>query len=125
MALLDEIKNRLATCGYVATDEDSAAINYAIGKATETLQNKINTVIPDGLHYVHVDMCAGMFLSDKWANGPLVINGSTLAPAPKSINIGDTSVTYGDDATNRFATMLNGMLSPSESLIVRYRKMVW
>ena len=125
MALLDDVKARIAMCGYAVTDADSAALDYAIGRATENLQNRINTDIPDGLHYVHVDMCAGMFLSDKWANGPLTINGTAIAPMPKNIKIGDTSVDFGDSNVDRFASMLSGMIHPPDGQIIRYRKMVW
>ena len=74
MDIRADVEARLKALGYedVTSEEDQAAITYAINRASEQITANINrSEVPEGLKYTWVDMTAGMFLYDKKAAGTL------------------------------------------------------
>ncbi len=122
---------KLAGLGYEVTDTAEAAIAYSVSRAAESIKIQINrTEIPDGLHHVHVDMAAGLFLRDKKAVGQLDGFFDFASPA-KSISEGDVSVTFAGASEGslspeaRFDAMLNRMINPPQSVFAAFRRLKW
>lgn len=129
MDILAAVTARLAALGYTVTDADSIALDYNIKKAETSLKVSTNQrEVPEGLFYVWADMAAGYFLTDKKTTGALAGLYDFDAPA-KSISEGDTSVTFAIADTgsfeDQFDAMLTKMVTPSEDLIMAFRRLVW
>jgi hypothetical protein len=120
-----DVTARLASLGYAVTEADEWIINFAIEKVTWTIRNECNlTEIPDGLHYIAVDMVCGEVLYSKKGSGQL--DELDVDAAVKSIKEGDTQVTY---AIADNGVTLDGLImtlrEAGRSEFVTYRRLVW
>lgn len=121
-----DVLKRLESLGYTATDSDAWMISFSIQKVENDVKSSCNTSsIPDGLYYVAIDMICGNFLFSKKQSGSL--EGFNLEQAIKSVQTGDTNVTFGDDGSTekRFDSLLSFLMNNGRGDFVSYRKIKW
>lgn len=104
--MLDDVKKRLESFGYTVTDADAWVLDFIIKKVENHIKNQCNTsTVSEGLYEIAVDMAVGEFLLGKKNIGQLT--GFDLDAAIKSIQEGDTNITYAFG---------NGSMTPEERL---------
>lgn len=60
--MLERVKTRLQSFGYVLQDGDEVILIFSIEKVTNTIKNDCNvSEIPDGLMNIAIDMAVGEF----------------------------------------------------------------
>lgn len=129
--MLDKVKERLTSFGYVLEDGDDALLSFAIEKAENTIKNDCNlSSIPDGLLHIAVDLAAGEFLTVKKVFSPDSIAGLDLEMAVKQIQTGDTNTVFavgegGLTPEQRLDAFLNALLSSTRGEFSCYRKIRW
>ena len=97
MTMLDDVKKRLETFGYVIVDGDAWVLGFIIQKIENHIKSQTNlNEIPIPLHQNAVDMVVGEFLLSKKRVGQLT--GFDLDTAIKSIQEGDTTITFALDS---------------------------
>ncbi|WP_438349929.1 hypothetical protein ACP8HI_04465 [Paenibacillus sp. FA6] len=95
--MLDDVKKRLETFGYVIVDGDAWVLGFIIQKIENHIKSQTNlNEIPIPLHQNAVDMVVGEFLLSKKSVGQLT--GWDLDTAVKSIQEGDTNITFALDS---------------------------
>ena len=124
MQIYEEATARIAMLGYTVTAKDRPLIEYFINSAeAEALRRTNQSVIPDELHSIYIDMIAGSFLQLKRATGAS-LNAPELPI--KSITEGDISITYANTpSTMTFDETLSIMASPSDEVFVPFRRLKW
>lgn len=128
--MYDEVVQRITALGYTPTENDESAIKYAVDRAEWGIKNNINLpAVPDGLHFVWIDMAAGLFLRELKVAGLLPIAFETPT---KSIAEGDTTVTFavgGSDGAltpeAQFDRLLDRLINPPQEQLAAYRRMRW
>jgi hypothetical protein len=132
--MYDEVVARLMALGLTpgTTDADKAAIQYAIDRAEQWIKNNINQpTVPPGLHFVWVDMAAGLYFNEQKALGT---DGGTAdaAGAVESIKEGDTTVTFataasvaGQTPQARLDALIARMINPPQEQLAAFRRMRW
>jgi hypothetical protein len=106
MNMLDDVTARLESFGYTVTENDSWMIDFIITKTQDYIKADCNVdAVPEGLKRIAVDMVCGEFLMNKKAIGQLT--GFDVSAAIKSIQEGDTNVTYA---------IGNGDMTPEQRL---------
>lgn len=129
--MLNKVKERLTSFGYVLEDGDDALLSFAIEKAENTIKNDCNlSSIPDGLLHIAVDLAAGEFLTVKKVFSPDSIAGLDLEMAVKQIQTGDTNTVFavgegGLTPEQRLDAFLNALLSSTRGEFSCYRKIRW
>jgi regulator of RNase E activity RraB len=129
--MLNDIIQRLATLGYEVTDADEFALKFVIQKTENHIKNSCNILsIPEGLYQIAVDMACGYFLYEKKAIGADSLKGFNLETAIKSIQEGDTNITFAineGSTTNeqRLDALINYLITYGEKHLVSYRCMTW
>jgi len=128
MIMLEDVTNRLASFGYAVTETDSWMLGFIIQKVENHIKNQCNTsTIPEGLHEIAVDMVVGEFLLGKKSIGQLT--GFDLDAAVKSIQEGDTNVTFalgeGSKTPEGRLDALIGFLMHGEADFASYRCIKW
>lgn len=133
----EEIYKRLEGLGYTSTDteSDDFTITYLIAKCEQYIRNmcnlKDNESVPDGLHYVWVDLVCGHFLREKRDSGKLTeYNGFEISSEISQVRLGDVFVTNGNwnsSPTHRLNVIIETLLDPKElrSELTCYRKVKW
>ena len=100
-------------------------IVFAIKLVEDTIKNKINQeVIPEGLQTVELYMIAGQYLMLKKSAGQLEDSGFQIEQAEKSIQEGDTSISFADE-TMTAEYLINYLMTYGQDQLNRYRKLVW
>ena len=100
-------------------------IDFAIKLVEDTIKNKINQeVIPEGLQTVELYMIAGQYLMLKKSAGQLEDSGFQIEQAEKSIQEGDTSISFADE-TMTAEYLINFLMTYGQDQLNRYRKLVW
>lgn len=93
--MLEKVKERLESFGYILKDGDEAVIAFSVQKVEGTIKNDCNVPsIPDGLMNVAIDMAVGEFLTAKKTFSPDDIAGLDLDFAVKQIQEGDTNTVF-------------------------------
>ena len=93
--MLERVKERLGSFGYVLKDGDEVILTFSIQKVENTIKNDCNvSSIPDGLANIAIDMAAGEFLTAKKTFSPDDIAGLDLGFAVKQIQEGDTITVF-------------------------------
>ena len=60
--MLDDVKKRLESFGYIVTDADAWVLDFIIKKVENHIKNQCNTsTVPEGLYEIAVDMAVGEF----------------------------------------------------------------
>ncbi len=128
--MLEMVKKRLESFGYVLKAEDDAALVFSIGKVCSTIKNDCNLQkVPDGLLRIAVDMAAGEFLTAKKTFSPDSIAGLDLGLAVKQLQIGDTNTVFATEGNQtseqRLNSFLNYLLTYGRDEFSCYRKIRW
>ena len=128
-SILLDVLNRLESFGYTLKDTDDWMISFAAQKVENTIKNECNvTMIPDGLKNVAVDMICGEFLYSLKNSGKL--EGFNLEVALKSVQAGDTNVTFaiGQGSMTpeqRLDSLLSYLMTYGRGEFTCYRKIKW
>lgn len=120
---INDVKTRLKTFGYEATEDDEGAIEYLVNKVGEDILHWTNLgEVPEGLKYEWIDAVCGEFLQLYLGMGKL----ENVPQVVKSIREGDTTVTLAENmsAEAQLLTCIKS-LQLSKSAMVRYRVMRW
>lgn len=126
--MIQIVIERLSSFGYVAIESDNLLLGFIIEKVTNHIKNQCNTeIIPKGLFQVAVDMVVGEFLLGKKSIG--VLPGFDLEVAVKSIQEGDTNITFaigqGSSTPEQRLDRLINYLMHNEVDFVSYRTIKW
>lgn len=129
--MLERVKTRLQSFGYVLQDGDEVILIFSIEKVTNTIKNDCNvSEIPDGLMNIAIDMVVGEFLTVKKTFSPNDIAGLDLDYAVKQLQEGDknTVFTTGEGsltAEQRLNNLLNYLLTYGRDEFSCYRRIRW
>jgi hypothetical protein len=129
--MIEDVIERLASFGYVATEADTWVLKFIIDKTENHIKNSCNiSEIPDGLYQVAVDMACGNFLYEKKAVNPDSLAGFDLEVAVKSIQEGDTNVSFalGEGSLTpeqRLDALISYLITYGEKDFVTYRCLKW
>lgn len=116
---------KLLTCFGVTDAADDPLLDFSIRLVEDTIKNKINQdAVPDGLQTVEVYRIVGQYLMMKKSSGQLEDSGFVIEQAEKSIQEGDTSVSFGEE-TMTAEYLINYLAGYGEDQLNRYRKLVW
>jgi len=109
---MEEKLNELLTALGLTEKVDDPLKVYVLSSVTERLLNETNlTELPDGLACLGAELALGELLRLKKSMGLLDIEGLDLDAAVKSIQEGDTNITFASADRSRE--------------ILRYRRLVW
>lgn len=123
--MLDDVKQRLESFGYVTTPADDWPLSFCIDKVQTHIKNSCNvSEVPEGLRSVAVDMACGEFLFGKKQSGQGV--GIDFEAVVKSITEGDTTVTFDapSGAESKYDALI-GYLMHREVDFASYRCIKW
>jgi len=126
--MLEDVKRRLESFGYTATDADGWALGFVIDKVTSHIKNSCNIVdIPDGLKEIAVDMVAGEFLKGKKGTGQLDESELLASDAVSQIKLGDTNVQFdaAASASVQLDSLIAHLLRGYTADLVTYRRLKW
>lgn len=129
--MLDKVKTRLQSFGYVLKDGDEVILAFSIEKVTNTIKNDCNvSEIPDGLINIAVDMAVGEFLTVKKTFSPNDISGLDLDYAVKQLQEGDKNTVFATGegsltAEQRLNNLLNYLLTYGRDEFSCYRRIRW
>jgi len=126
--MLEDVTERLASFGYEVIESDSWMLGFTIQKVENHIKGQCNvSTIPEGLHEIAVDMVVGEFLLVKKSMG--LLTGFDLDAAVKSIQEGDTNITFafGSGSTTPEGRLdaLIGFLMHSEADFASFRCIRW
>ena len=129
--MIEDVIKRLASFGYEVTEADTWVLKFIIDKTENHIKNSCNiSEIPEGLYQVAVDMACGNFLYEKKAVNPDSLAGFDLEAAVKSIQEGDTNVSFalGEGSSTpeqRLDALISYLITYGEKDFVSYRCMKW
>lgn len=129
--MLERVKERIESFGYVLKDGDEAILVFSIQKVTNTIKNDCNvSSVPDGLANIAIDMAIGEFLMTKKTFSPDEIAGLDLNFAVKQIQEGDTNTVFATGEgtltpEQRLNNFLNYLLTHGRDEFSCYRSMRW
>lgn len=120
------IKERLLQLGYTATENDDAAIEFAIRKVAEHIYNQCAiTSIPEGLEPFAVDAVCGEFLGVLRNIGKLD-ESYNIEQGVSAIKVGDTNISLnGQSKDVLLDTMLQSLRDSLEREMLCFRKIRW
>jgi len=127
--LLNEVKVRLSQLGFEITIHDDAMIQFAVDKVSNHIKSETNQKeIPEQLEKVAIDMMVGEFLYFKKSLGLLNVASLDFSTAVKSIQEGDTNVTFAisekDTTEAKFDKFIHGLIH-QEVNYSAFRKLRW
>ena len=129
--MLDRVKERLESFGYVLKDGDEVILTFSIQKVENTIKNDCNVPsIPYGLMNIALDMAIGEFLTAKKTFSPDDIAGLDLDFAVKQIQEGDTNTVFATGEASltpeqRLSNFLNYLLTHRRDEFACYRRLRW
>ncbi len=122
--MVELVKKRLETIGYVVTEFDETVISYISDTVTSEFLIDTNlTELPEEVKPVLADQTCGKFLQLKRSSNQLNIDTLDFS-AISSVSMGDTSVNFGgmSDDASRFDAFVNSLLSAGKGVNACYRK---
>lgn len=134
--VIDDVAARLASFGYYIPLgswplEFIGEVTVLINKVENRIISQCNTtIVPEELHQVEVDMVVGEFLFEKKSMGLLSLANIDLKAAVKSIQEGDTNITFvtgGGSLTpeQRLDALISSLMNPSPANFSPYRRIKW
>ena len=125
--LIEEIKERLTSLGYSATDVDNVSIKFLIDKVEQHILHWCNIDdVPECLKYVVIERVCGEFLLDKASFNQL--DESLVATMIRSTKEGDTEVNYQVGATTPLdilRSQCKTMIGYGASDLIAHRRFPW
>ena len=128
--MLDDVIALLEALGVSGAGGDPL-IPYMINSVTERVKNETNQPeIPEGLHWLTVELVVGEYLTFKKNAGQLDMNGLDFEAAIKQIQEGDTNTVFatgeGSLTPEQRLELLIARLTRDRSReFIRYRRLVW
>lgn len=132
--MLKDVKERLKSLGITVSSEpgnpDEYMLGFSIDKVTNHIKMQTNlNSIPVPLHHIAIDMVVGEFLLMKKSMGQLVIDGLDLGLIAKTVQDGDTTVTFAIDDKNMtpeasFNAFIRSLMHEGFDYIA-YRALTW
>ena len=125
----EAVKSRLKMLGYTPSDTDDVMIDWELKRAERYILDFCNVQkLPEELLETVVDMAAAQILMARKATGAL--EGYDFAAAVKSIQEGDTTVSYAvgegsQTPEQRFDALMSSMAAPPIQSHLRYRRLQW
>lgn len=129
--MLERVKERLESLGYVLKDGDEVILTFSIQKVENTIKNDCNVpFIPDGLMNIAIDMAVGEFLTAKKTFSPDDIAGLDLDFAVKQIQEGDTNTVFATGEgcltpEQRLTSFISYLLSYGKAEFNSFRRIRW
>ncbi len=129
--MLERVKERLESFGYVLKDGDEVILTFSIQKVENTIKNDCNvSSIPDGLANITIDMAIGEFLTAKKTFSPDDIAGLDLDFAVKQIQEGDANTVFATGEASltpeqRLNNFLNHLLTHGREQFACCRRLRW
>lgn len=122
------VLERLASLGYTIKETDDWMISFSVQKVENTIKNECNvTSVPDGLFNIAVNMICGEFLYSLKQSGKL--EGFNLDAALKTVQTGDTTVTFDGQGSitpeQRLNNLLSYLMTSGRGEFACYRKLKW
>ena len=125
--LTEEIKNRLTTLGYLASNADDKSIKFQIEKVEQYILHWCNIdEVQDCLKYVVIERVCGEFLLEKASFNQL--DETLVESLVKSTKIGDTEINYQVGATTPLdilRSQCKNMTSYGLSDLKAHRRIAW
>lgn len=128
--MLDDVIALLDALGVTGAGDDPI-LPYMVNSVTERVKNETNQPeVPEGLHYVAVELVVGEYLTFKKNAGQLNIDGLDLEAAVKQIQEGDTNTVFaiGDGSQTpeqRLDTLIARLCQDRTREFIRYRRVQW
>ena len=132
--MLEAVKERIKSLGIavpsVPDNPDEYMLKFSIDKVTNHIKTQTNlSSIPVPLHHIAIDMVVGEFLLMKKSMGQLTIDGLDFGLVAKTIQDGDTTVTFALDDNNvtpeyNFNAFINYLRHDGFDFIA-YRVLTW
>ncbi len=110
---------------------DDPLLPYLINSVTERVKNETNQQeIPEGLHWVSVELVVGDYLTFKKNAGQLEMDNLDLDAAIKQIQEGDTNMVFaiGEGCLTpeqRLELLISRLTHDRTREFIRYRRLVW
>ena len=129
MVELQDVIERLAHLGYVASEEDNGHISFELKKTLNYVMNFCNiTTIPEILDPRIIDRVCADFLYYKKNSGSL--EGFNYDAVIKSIKEGDTQIQYAvgqgeDTPENRFDAFVKSLERGFDKWLTPWRRLRW
>lgn len=140
MPMRDKVCERLISFGYTLIDTDvtdggiiyhpspvdEMMIKFSIDKVTQHITSECNTdSIPSEIENKVIDNIVGEFLLMKKSLGQLAIGDVDFSMVYKSIEEGDTTVSFADGCSpaDMFDVLLNYLLKPID--LSNFRRIIW
>lgn len=127
--MLEDVINLLTALGITLPEGGDPLLVFICNSVRERICNETNqTEVPEGLRYMAVEMAVGQYLSWKKDVGQL--EGFDLDAAVKSIQEGDTNITFalgeGSLTTEqRLTNLINYLINGRTREFIRYRRLLW
>lgn len=124
----DKVISLLKALGVTVPDTDPL-IDFIINSVTERIKNETNqAATPEGLEFMAVEMVVGQYL--KWKKDCGQLEGFDLDAAVKSIQEGDTNITFavGEGSATpeqRLNNLIEYLTNGRTREFIRYRRLVW
>lgn len=129
---MEEKLNELLTALGLADMADDPLKAYVLSSVTERLLNETNLTeqLPEGLACLGAELALGELLRLKKSMGLLEIEGLDLDAAVKSIQEGDTNITFASGEGSltpeqRLDVLIACLTSDRSREVLRYRRLVW
>ena len=127
-SILLDVLNRLESFGYTLKETDDWMISFSVQKVENTIKNECNvTSVPDGLFNIAENMICGEFLYSLKQSGKL--EGFNLDAALKTVQTGDTTVTFDGQGSmtpeQRLNNLLSYLMTSGRGEFACYRKLKW
>lgn len=125
--LTTEIKERLTSLGYNATEADDKSIEFQLNKVVEDIRHFCSIdEVPACLKYVVIERVCGEFLLVKASFNQL--DETLVGSLVKSTKIGDTEIDYQVGATTPLdilRSQCKNMTTYGKSNILAHRRLPW
>ena len=108
------------------TPVDEMILSFDTDKCIREMEMKLNSHIPESFEYALVDMIVGEFLMNQKSLGMLEMNEIDYSMVVKSVQEGDTTVTFADGTSDsqKLDTLISFLMHP-EINYADYRKIRW
>ncbi len=127
--VFNQVKIKLDSLGYKLKQEDLPLLENLNGCCDEYIKSFCSIEkIPDELLYARADMICGEFLLNKKTCGQLDIESLCFDDNVKSIQEGDVSVVFGDnasDAQKRAEALIEHLIYRLGKELLNYRCVKW
>lgn len=111
---------------YSFTPTEELILSFNIDKCVRQIEMELNSDIPEEFEYVLIDMIAGEFLMSQKSLGTLKIGTIDYDTAVKSVQEGDTTITFmdGESESKKLDVLISYLMHP-EIDYADYRKIRW